>query len=152
MSNDSRIIQFNQFRQSKIEDRRRKYERVLFRNMISVYWAPEAEELRAVDVVDVSEQGLSFQIPTQYKYVDQFKVESECVFRFYFSQDSYMSICVYIINKKDCIENGQHWIRFGCKIDQSAQSYRAYQSFVHFLAKYAEVCSQDSGHKKISYF
>jgi hypothetical protein len=56
------------------------------------------------------------------------------------------------MNERDCIEDGQKYVRFGCTVDATSQSYETYKLFVMFLAKYAETSQRDSGDLKFFFF
>ncbi len=144
-SKDGQIIDLSEVRQAKIEEKKRKYERVIFKQILGSYCVIEGKGLKAVDVVDVSPEGLSFQIAPSSKHAGDVNVGDNVSFRFYFSQDSYLPISVRVQNKRDCIENGVHLIRFGCQLDRTLQSYDTYALFVAFLSKYAATSKQDSG-------
>jgi hypothetical protein len=149
---EGRVINFNKAREAKIEERRRRYERVLFKQLLGVYCVSEGEGLKAVELVDVSEDGLSFQLPIHSKNIDAVNMNTEFTFRFYFSQDTFIPMTVKVQNKRSCVENGQKFYRFGCTVDQTSQSYEAYKIFVMFLAKYAETSHQDKGDLKFFFF
>lgn len=146
------VINFAKAREAKIEERRRKYERVLFKNFLGVYCVAEGQGLKAVELVDVSAEGLSFQLPVDSKNLEGLKAGIDMTFRFYFSQDTFIPVVVKLQNTRQCIENGQKFIRFGCAVDQTPQSYDAYKFFVMFLAKYAETSHVDTGDLKFFFF
>jgi hypothetical protein len=151
-ANEGKVINFSKVREAKIEERRRKYERVLFKHLLGVYCVAEGEGLKAVELVDVSEEGLSFQLPEHSKNLESINVNSEFTFRFYFSQDSYLPVVAKVQNQRNCVENGQKYIRFGCTIDKKSKSYEAYKHFVLFLSMYAETSQQDKGDLKFFFF
>lgn len=149
---DGQVISFTQARKDKIEERRRKYERVLFKHILGVYCVAEGEGLKAVELIDVSTEGLSFQLPVHSKHLSAFALGQDLLFRFYFSPDTFIPLGLKIQNERHCIENGEKYMRFGCTIDTSSQSYEAYKLFVMFLATYAETSHQDKGDLKFFFF
>jgi hypothetical protein len=149
---EGQIINFTKAREAKIEERRRRYERILFRHILGVYCVAEGKGLKAVELVDISESGLSFQLPIHSKNLDSMAPGNEIVFRFYFSQDTFIPVVVKIQNERHCIEDGQKFIRFGCVVDATSQSYETYKLFVMFLQKYAETSQQDKGDLKFFFF
>lgn len=149
---DGTVISFTKARNARIEELRRKYERVLFKQVLGAYAVAEGTGLKAIELVDLSLDGLSFQLPAHSKNLDAVETGKELVFRLYFTQDSYLPVGVKIMNRRDCIENGQTFVRFGCAIDTSLQSYETYKTFVTFLGKYAETCHQDAGDLKFFFF
>jgi hypothetical protein len=149
---DGRVISLDAAREAKIEERRRKYQRVLFKNILGVYCVAEGKGLKAVELVDVSADGLSFQLPLESKNLESLAVGSSFSFRFYFSQDTFIPIEVRIQNQRACIEEGNKYIRFGCTLNTESKTYEAYKYFVLFLTKYAETSTVDKGDMKFLFF
>jgi hypothetical protein len=149
---EGQVINFKKAREAKIEEKRRQYERILFKHMLGVYCVAEGKGLNAIELVDVSEQGISFQLPVDSKYVSDYESGKSFSFRFYFSQDTFIVITAQVQNRRDCIEDGQKYMRFGCVIDTTSQSYSAYRLFVQFLSKYAETSQEDKGDLKFFFF
>jgi len=146
------VINFTKVREAKIEERRRRYERILFKHILGVYCVAEGQGLKAVELVDVSTEGLSFQLPVNSKNLENLAPGNELTFRFYFSQETFIPVVVKIQNERQCVEEGQRFVRFGCIVDTSCQSYDAYKLFVMFLSKYAETSHQDKGDLKFFFF
>lgn len=149
---DGQVISFTKVREAKIEEKRRKYERILFKHILGVYCVAEGVGLKAVELVDVSPEGMSFQLPINSKNLDVLETGREIVFRFYFSQDTFLPVVVKIQNERQCIEDGQKFVRFGCAVDSTSQSYETYKLFVTFLSKYAATSQQDKGDLKLFFF
>lgn len=149
---DGQVISFNKVREARIEEKRRKYERVLFKHILGVYCVAEGVGLKAVELVDVSPEGLSFQLPIHSKNLDVLAPGQDVVFRFYFSQDTFIPVVLRVQNERQCIEEGQKYVRFGCTVDTSSKSYETYKLFVMFLSKYAETSQQDKGDLKFFFF
>lgn len=147
---NEQVIDFNEARNQKLEEKRRKTERVFFKQLLGMYTVVDGEQMRAIDIVDISDEGLSFQVPFNPekpwpKNLEHFQI------RMYMNQDMYLPISLQIQNSRPCIENGVRYIRYGCKVDQSLQSYQAYRSFVQFLKSYAEHAHQDKGDVTLFY-
>lgn len=142
--NETRVVDFGHIRAQKLEEKRRKTERIFFKQILGIYTSAESGEYRSVELVDLSEEGLSFQIPYHVNETWPGKT-TQMVLRMYFSQETYLPVHVEIINSRPCIEEGVRSIRYGCKVDQSMSSYQAYQQFVLFLRAYAEHSHQDNG-------
>ncbi|MBI3555327.1 MAG: PilZ domain-containing protein [Deltaproteobacteria bacterium] len=147
-----RVINFTAAREAKIEEKRRRYERILFKHILGVYCVAEGKGLKAVELVDVSTDGLSFQLPVNSKNLDVLAPGQDVTFRFYFSQETFIPVSVRVQNERNCIEEGQKFIRFGCTVDTASQSYETYKLFVMFLSKYAESSQQDKGDLKFFFF
>ena len=151
-NNSGQVINFTKARDAKIEEKRRKYERILFKHILGVYCVAEGQGLKAVELVDVSTEGLSFQLPVNSKNLDVLTPGQDVTFRFYFSQETFIPVAVRVQNERACIEEGQKYVRFGCTVDTSSQSYETYKLFVMFLSKYAETSQQDKGDLKFFFF
>ncbi len=151
-SDKPKLIDLGKVREAKTEEKRRKYERVLFKNLLGVYCVAEEDELRAVELVDVSAEGLSFQLPAHSKNLATFVTGKECIFRFYFSEETFIPVACRVANERHCIENGSTYVRFGCVIDQTLQSYGTYMCFVTFLTKFAQTAQVDDEKQRVRYF
>ena len=141
---DSQVVDFNQVREQKMEEKRRKAERVFFKNVLGVYSVMGRDSMVPIEFVDVSEQGCAFQIPFNPARAWPTST-TEVPLRIYFTKDSYLEILVQIQNSRPTIEDGNRYVRFGCLIDQTTSAYPAYQHFVRFLKSYSEECHKDSG-------
>ena len=103
---DGQVIDFSAIRDAKIEEKRRKYERVLFKNILGVYCVAEGEGLKAVELIDISPEGLSFQLPVGSPNTKSIQVGTEMTIRFYFSQDTFIPVSLKVNNSRPCIEEG----------------------------------------------
>lgn len=145
---DSHVVDFNQVREKKLEEKRRKAERVFFKNVLGVYSVMGKDNGRdamtPIEFVDVSEHGCAFQVPFNPSRAWP-AASQEVPLRIYFTKDSYLEIRVLIQNTRPTIEEGHRYVRFGCAVDQNTSSFVAYQHFVRFLKAYSEECHKDSG-------
>jgi hypothetical protein len=146
------VISFTKARDAKIEEKRRKYERVVFKHILGAYCVSEGQGLKAIELVDLSAEGLSFQLPATSKNLDGIAVEAEMIFRLYITPDTFFPVQVKILNKRAAIENGETYYRFGCSVDSTLSSYQIYKCFVEFLEKYASGCQQDQSDMKFFFF
>ena len=149
---DGQVIDFSAIRDAKIEEKRRKYERVLFKNILGVYCVAEGEGLKAVELIDISPEGLSFQLPVGSPNTKSIQVGTEMTIRFYFSQDTFIPVSLKVNNSRPCIEEGSTYTRYGCSVSKDTQSYETYKTFAQFLALYAETSHNDRGDLKLFYF
>ncbi len=146
----SRIVDFNEVRAQKMEEKRRKTERFLFKHLLSVYSVINTSKMCPIELVDVSEEGCSFQIP--FESEKPWPQESkEIPLRLYFSQDTYLEVYFFIQNSRPTIEDGHRYTRFGCLVDRNSSSYAAYQQFVRFLKLYSESARKDTGDVTVFY-
>ena len=144
------IVDFSEFRAKKLEEKRRKTERIFFKQILGMYSVVGNEEMRAVELVDVSEEGCAFQVPFDPndpwpKNMEQIPV------RLYFSQDTYLQLHLEIMNSRPCIEEGRRYTRYGCKVDKSLTAYETYAQFVKFLTLYAQHAHKDKGKATVFY-
>ncbi|MGE0616470.1 MAG: PilZ domain-containing protein [Bacteriovoracia bacterium] len=139
------VIDFEEVRAKKLEEKRRKTERLFFKQLLGVYCVTGAEGgVRQMEIVDVSEEGLSFVTPFDSK--DPWPTDSkEIPIRMYFSQDTYLPLHIKVANSRPYIEEGIRYVRYGCVVDQSLTTYEAYKQFVKFLHMYSENAHKDKG-------
>ncbi len=146
---DNHVIDFGQARAQRLEEKRRKTERIFFKQILGIYSVTNNDDARQIEIVDVSEEGVSFQVP--FNSTDPWpKDKSEIPIRLYFSQDTYLPITLQIQNSRPYIENGVRFTRYGCKVDNTLSSYVAYLRFVQFMKTYAEHAHKDTG--KVTFF
>jgi hypothetical protein len=143
------VINLTTVRQEKIEEKRRDYERVVFKSNFGVYTVMEQMGLHAVEIIDISEGGMQFQVPEKSEF--QHNIGDVFPIRFYFSADHFLSIDVKVVRSFTAIENGQAVHRYGCLIDKSMASYSAIYHFVQFITKCAEHGHKDDTHLKVYY-
>lgn len=148
-NDQNRVIDFTQVREKRLEQKVRQNERVVFGNLLSVYSVAGDSKIHPLDMIEVSEEGLSFQIPAtrEKPWVTD---ENEIPLRMYFSQDTYLEVLVKVKYSRPSIENGEKYVRYGCALDTTTQSFPVYQHFVQFLKLYAMHSHRDLG--KVSAF
>ena len=138
------VIDFARAREKKLEQKVRQNERVVFGKLLSVYSVFADSTIHPVEMIEVSEAGLSFQVPDVAEKPTAHN-GGEIPIRMYFSQDTYLEILVSIKNTRPSIENGEKFLRYGCAVDTTTQSFPAYQLFVQFLKQYAMQSHRDMG-------
>ena len=146
----SQVVDFSEARAQRMDEKRRKTERIFFKHLLGIYCVAESTELKQVELMDVSEEGLSFQIPFSTKDVWP-RNEKDIPLRLYFSQDTYLPILLRIQNSRPYIEGGVKYLRFGCAVDKSLSSYEGYLQFVRFLTAYSEHAHKDTGKVTLFY-
>ena len=151
-NHEGTVINFMKAREAQLEERRRKYNRVLFKHILGAYCAIEGEGLKAVELVDVSSEGLSFQLPADSKNLATIQSKKEFTFRLYFSEDTFIPVHAKVQNTRECLEDGNRYLRFGCSVNTKLQSYETFHFFVSFLSSYIETSHQDKGDQKVSFF
>ena len=148
MSDQGRVVNFTEFREQKLEEKRRKNERVFINHVLGVFGVTGNNSMHQIELVDVSDDGCAFQVPFNPEKPWP-TTDGALPIRLYFSQDTFLEIPVMIQNSKSAIQNGQRYVRYGCRVDTTSASYKAYQSFVSFLKTYAEVARKDNGNVSI---
>ena len=147
----TKVVDFTQAREQKLEEKRRRTERIFFKNLVSVYSVIDRGRMLPIELVDVSEDGCAFQVPLNLKNPHPWPQQSyELPIRMYFSQDTYLEILVEIQNSRPVYENDKRYVRYGCSVDKNLTAYPAYQQFVKFLRFYAEHSHKDKGDLSIS--
>jgi hypothetical protein len=151
MSDTPKVVDFNQKRAEKLEDKRRKTERIFFQNMIGVYSVIGDRSMRPIEILDVSEEGCSFQVPFDAK--NPWPAETvEIPIRMYFSADTYIPVMLRVQNSTATIgEGGARYVRYGCSVDKSTQTYGVFREFVRFLTLYSEQAHRDQGGGSVFY-
>lgn len=146
---DASVISLSSVREEKIEEKRREYERVVFRSNFGVYAALPNDALQALEIVDISEGGLLFQVPESSEF--RLDVDHILTVKFYFSPESFISIDVKVVRSFTALEAGKAVHRYGCLMDKTMQSYAAIFHLVQFITKCAEHGHKDQGRHKIFY-
>jgi len=147
--NKEKVISLQSVREEKIEEKRREYERVVFRSSFGVYTVMEQKGLHAIEIIDISEGGVQFQVPENSDL--KLDTGTNISLRFYFATDHYIAIDVKVVRSFTAIEAGRAVHRYGCLIDKSMASYAAIFHFVQFIAKCAEHGHKDTKHLKVFY-
>ena len=147
---NQQVIDFGEARAQKLEEKRRKTERIFFKHLLSVYSVVGESSMFPIELIDVSEEGCSFQIPHDPTKSWPHQTE-DLATRLYFSQDTFLEIRLKILNSRACIEEGTRYVRFGCAVDPTTKSFIAYQQFVKFLKLYSEQAHKDMGDITVFY-
>lgn len=144
------IVDFAEARAKKLEEKRQNASRIIFKQMLGIYVVTGDEATRALEIIDVSEEGCSFQVPLNIK--DPWPSDlKEIPIRMYFSQDTYLPLNLKIQNSRPYLEEGVRYTRVGCVIDNTFSSYEVYKNFVRFLKSYAEQAHKDLGDNTLFY-
>ncbi len=149
-SNIKQVVDFGEARAQRLDEKRRKTERIFFQHLLGVYSVTGNAQMRPIELIEVSEDGCSFQVP--FDAAKPWPADSrELPIRLYFSQDTYIPVMLNVVNSRPSIENGTRYVRYGCTVDKSMSSYPAYQQFVKFLALYSEHAHKDKGEVSVFY-
>ena len=143
-SENERVVDFTEMREKRLVEKRRNNERVFFKNLLSVFTVTGNGKVHPIEVIEVSEEGLSFHVPANQNSSWLGKIP-EIPIRLYFSRDTYLEVLVRIVNSRPAIEKGERYTRYGCSVDPETKSYPTYQLFVKFLKLYSENSHKDMG-------
>lgn len=134
------IIDLNDFRKNKSEERRREYERVLFNRILGVYSFAEKSGLHHVEVIDVSFSGIKFR---EERPDQPLQVGQKIALRFYFTPSSYLRLVVEVKRTTPYRDDDREGLEYGCQLDKNTKSYEVIQQLISFMYKYAEIACQD---------
>ncbi len=146
---ENTVINLTDIRQEKIDEKRREYERVVFRSSFGVYTVMEQLGLHAIEILDISASGLQFQVSEKSSL--KLNMGDVIPVRFYFATDHFITVEVKVVRSFTAIENGSAVHRYGCLIDKEMASYGAIYHFVQFITKCAECGHKDETHLKVFY-
>ena len=151
MSDDKKVVDFNEKRKKTIEQKRRTFERVVFEEFLGVYSVVDDQGSSfPIKLVDVSADGCQFQLPFSEKAKKQFKGGSDITLKFFFTKGSYLPAIVKIRHASEYIDkDGDAWLRLGGEFDTTLPSFKALASFIDFIYQYAEFSCLDRGDSKV---
>jgi len=151
MSDDKKVVDFNEKRKQSIEQKRRTFERVVFQEFLGVYTVIDDQgSSYPIKLVDISGEGCQFQVPFSLKAKNQFKSGTETTMKFFFTKGSYIPAVVTVRHATEYIDkNGDAWLRLGGEFDSSLPSFKALSTFIDFIYQYAEFSCLDRGESKV---
>lgn len=151
MSDDKKVVDFAAKRKQSIEQKRRTFERVVFQEFLGVYTVVDDQGTGyPVKLVDISGEGLQFQLPFSLKAKNTFKNGTEVTLKLFFTKGTYLPAVVTVRHGSEYIDQqGDAWLRLGGTFDTSLPSYKALSSFIDFIYQYAEFSCTDKGESKV---
>jgi len=149
VNSEKNVVNFDEMRSKKLDEKRRQNERTLFKQLLSVYTVA-GDDMRPIEFVDVSEDGFSFRTPFDKNNPWPQNLD-EFVVRMYFSQDTYLPVVAKVQNSSHLIDDGVRYIRVGCSVDNTTRSYAAYQQFVKFMHAYTVQAHHHDGSTTLFY-
>ncbi len=135
-----KIVNLEDYRKNKSEERRREYERVLFNRILGVYSFAEKIGLNHVEVVDISYSGIKFK---EDRPEHPLKTGQKIALRFYFTPSSYLRLVVDVKRVTPFKEEDREGLEYGCELDKNTKSYDVIKQLIAFMYKYAEVACED---------
>lgn len=151
MSDDKKVVDFNEKRKQTIEQKRRTFERVVFQEFLGVYSVVDDQGSNfPIKLVDISSDGCQFQLPFSLKAKNQFKPDTEVTLKLFFTKGSYLPAVVTVRHASEYVDQqGDAWLRLGGEFDTSLPSFQALASFIQFIYQYAEFSCLDKGESKV---
>ncbi|MEE2743733.1 MAG: PilZ domain-containing protein [Bdellovibrionota bacterium] len=147
----SKVINFEEKRSGNIEKKRRKFERIMFKNILGAYAVVnESEDLFQVSLIDISRDGIQLETPIVKGQKGHFEKGEEVNLRIYFTSNSFLPILIEIKYGQERIEEGRSFMRYGASFDKELSSFKALESFIDFLYKFAEHSLVDEGGHKVN--
>lgn len=146
-----KVLDFVAKRNENIEQKRRNFERILFKNFLGAYSVIDQDGGHyEVELVDVSRTGCLFQVPTPKNPPTRSLVKGEEVrMRIYFTQNSFIPLILNVTNIRQTDNEGEAYTQYGCEFDKSMPSFEAMESFIEFLYKFAEFSTVDKGDGRV---
>jgi len=146
-----KLLDFVEKRKENIEQKRRSFERILFKNMLGAYTVIDKNgSIYPVGLVDVSRDGCLFQVPWDGSDDAKLPEGTETTMRIYFTKVDFIPAILNIKYNKEFIDkDGQTYMHYGCEFDKSMPSFAALESFIEFLYKFAEHSAVDKGDTKV---
>jgi hypothetical protein len=151
MSDDKKVVDFNEKRKQSIEQKRRSFERVVFQEFLGVETVIDDQGAGfEVKLLDISGEGCQFQVPFTMKAKNQFKSDTEITMKLFFTKGTYIPAVVTVRHASEYIDqDGNAWLRLGGEFDTSLPSFKALASFINFIYQYAEYSCLDKGESKV---
>lgn len=142
--NGSGVVDLNEVREQRTQEKKKRAERVFFKNILNSFFVRDDGQLVPIDMVDVSDTGCSFLLP-YHSSADFPQTSNHLPLRIYFSSEFYLEIFVKILNSNQAIDGKLRMVRFGCQVEESQKAMPAWAQFIKFLKAYAEYSLQDAG-------
>jgi len=148
---DKKVFDFESKRRQNIETKRRTFERVMFEEFLGVEAVVDDNGTGyPVKLLDVSRDGLLFQMPHSAKASAMFAAGAEFTLKLSFAKGSYLPVVIKVRHAKESIDKrGDAYWHCGGEFDKTVPSFQAVQSFVEFIYKYAEFSCQDNVAHKV---
>ena len=140
-----KVIDFHEKRKESVERKRRNFERVMFKNFLGFHGVIDDEgALSSVKIIDISQTGVLFQLPDFLCKEKKFEEGDVLSLRLYFTKESYIVAFVQVRYTKfhqDPVDG--RTMQYGCEFDREVSTFKAFQSFIDFIYKFAEYSYED---------
>lgn len=144
---EGEVLSITETRQELIQEERRRVKRTILREFIGAFVVVPEKGLLKVNLFDVSEEGLSFDLAVD---LGRFQREEEVAMRVYLSHKAYFPIIVKINYSR--IIRGEDVVRHGGLFVKDETNDTALHHFVKFVESVAPSLRKDEGDLLVSNF
>lgn len=134
------LLNFVEKRQEMLSQERRQTKRTILTEFIGAFIVLNKQGLQKVDLYDISETGLSFDLAKQF---GQMKAGEKIAFRIYLSHKNYFAFTVKIANVRFIQDEDLY--RHGCQFEAGTYNEEALYHFVRFIESVSMNIKVDSG-------
>ena len=146
------LLDFLKKKEEKVENRKREFERILFKNFLGAYSVMnDGEVIYPINLVNISRGGCLINFPWNQGKFPELSVEQEIAIRIYFTKDTYIPVNL-VVKRVEQVTDKQTTLpvlECGCSFDETYGSFAAMRHFIDFLYSYAEHSKFDRGDNKI---
>lgn len=148
---DKKVFDFSEKRRQSIEQKRRNFERVVFDEFLGVDAVIDDNGTgHPLKLVDISGDGCLFQVPFSKEARQRFKSGEEVTLKLFFTKTSFLPVVIKVRHATEYVDQrGDAYWRCGGEFDKTLPSFKALESFIQFMYKYAEFSCHDSAAHKV---
>jgi len=139
------VVDMTERRETMIQQERRSVRRALLSEFIGVHVVVPNHGLMPVTMHDISQDGLSFDIPGAQ---GRFRSTEEVAMRVYLNHQTYFPFVVKVANVRIVEDEGVQ--RHGCSFVKGAMNAEALQHFVRFIETVSASLQTDAGDVTVS--
>ncbi len=139
------VLDMTERRQEIINDERRKVRRTILTGFIGAYVILPKQGLMKVEIYDISDDGLSFDLDDTH---GQFTKGEEIAMRVYLSQDIYFPFIIRVQNGRKI--EGDRCYRHGAFFVKGTLNDQALHHFVKFIETVSASLERDGGDVMVS--
>ena len=139
------VVDMTERRETMIQEERRSVRRALLSEFIGVHVVVPNQGLMNVVLHDISQDGLSFDVPGSQ---GRFRTGEEVAMRVYLKHQTYFPFIVKVANARVISEDGVQ--RHGCSFLKGAMNAEALQHFVKFIETVSASLQTDGGDVVVS--
>jgi hypothetical protein len=139
------VTSITELRQEMINDERRRVKRTILTGFIGAFVVVPNQGLLRVDIYDISENGVAFDMETSF---GQFNKGEEVAMRVYMNQDTYFPFIINVQNVREL--DGADLTRHGAFFAKGTVNDEALFHFVKFIETVSASLEKDSGDVLVS--